>query len=64
MKKIYVVCEDYTTSFFGLYVDEKEAKEKAEFINGYILEYPYTVENNKLVVDLKENNDEVEENEC
>lgn len=63
MKKIYVVCEDLTRCFHGLYTTKRKAKARAKFEGGYIIEYPYTIENNKLNVDLEENGDDWEENE-
>lgn len=36
---IYVVCEDYTTAFIGLFKTQKDAEAKAQEIGGYIIEY-------------------------
>ena len=46
MKKIYVVCEDYTGAFMGLYVNKNEADEKAEEIGGYVEEFEVNFEKN------------------
>lgn len=37
--KIYVVCEDYTSAFCGIFPNIEDAKERQEEIDGYILEY-------------------------
>ena len=37
--KIYVVCEDYTCAFFGLFKTLEEAEEKAKEIGGFIEEF-------------------------
>lgn len=34
--KIYVVCEDYTNAYYGIFLDEKKAYELAEEIGGYV----------------------------
>lgn len=60
MKKIYVVCEDLTNEFFGLYPTLNEAKERVRDMNGYILEYPYEIKDNQLIIDLEANNDDWE----
>lgn len=37
--KIYVVIEDYTCAFFGLFKDYEEAKNKAKEIGGSVEEF-------------------------
>ena len=37
--KIYVVCEDYTCAFFGVFKSLEEAKAMAKEIGGYIEEF-------------------------
>ena len=36
---IYVVCEDYTGTFYGLFSDIKEANKLAKEIGGCVLKY-------------------------
>lgn len=45
--KLYVVCEDYTCAFYGLYSSAVEAKQHAKEIGGFIEEYE--VKNGQLI---------------
>ena len=45
--KIYVVCEDYTCAFCGLYNSAVEAKRRAEEVGGFIEKYK--VKNGQLI---------------
>lgn len=37
--KFYVVCEDYTNAFCGMFVDYEDAKKREKEVGGYILTY-------------------------
>lgn len=41
-KKIYIVCEDYTCAFEGIFNDEEKANALANEIGGYVCEYIVT----------------------
>lgn len=41
MKKIYVVCEDYTAAFYGVYSTWLKAQEAANEIGGFVVEYVF-----------------------
>ena len=45
--KIYVVCEDYTCAFYGLYNNVADAKQCADEIGGFVKEYK--MENGQLI---------------
>lgn len=34
--KVYVVCEDYTCAFYGVFTDKAKAEAQAEEIGGFI----------------------------
>lgn len=36
---VYVVCEDYTTAFMGLFKTRKDAEAIVQEIGGYIVEF-------------------------
>lgn len=42
MAKVYVVCEDYTNAFLGLYDSKEKATKEQEAIGGYILAYDFS----------------------
>ena len=37
--KIYIVCEDYTHAFSGIFPNIEDAKKREKEVGGYILEY-------------------------
>lgn len=37
--KIYVVCENYTGAFSGIFPNIEDARERQEEVGGYIFEY-------------------------
>lgn len=44
---IYVVCEDYTCAFYGMFSDIKKANKVAKKIGGFVLKYQE--ENGKFI---------------
>lgn len=45
---LYVVCEYYTNVFYGLFINEKDAKKRSEECGGYVLTYNLA---EKIVID-------------
>ncbi len=39
---LYVVCENYTEAFCGLFIDEEDARKRAEECGGYVKTYDLT----------------------
>jgi hypothetical protein len=55
-KKIYIVCEDYTCAFEGIFNDEEKANALAKLVGGYVCEY--TINENGVVDSDDDKDDE------